>query len=247
MVLGLVLSSFLFNGCRFNYVGEEYSKNLAVKLMKEKYGVNFSPTAVKEGYEGSYEVYGYTNKSNSFVCKTTVYPKEEKLYDDYADIMVCKELSDRVAENISGLSEDFLVLSYEELVVADISQSEDALVDSGRVLYDSFEDFCSKNHWQPFMLDIFIQGTPEDCTDVPDNVSNVLNGISNYSGMVSLYFVDEIDMKEIKEYTKAYEVGSDNYFNVRPKEFYSKRVEDGVYALSEKEYKDILNGANVKK
>lgn len=84
------------------------------------------------------------------------------------------------------------------------------------------------------MLDIFIQGTPEECTDVPENVSNVLSGIDDYTGMISLYFVDEVDMKEIKEYTKAYEVGSDNYFNVRPKEFYSKMVKDGVYTLSEK-------------
>ena len=247
MVLGVVLSSFLFSGCRFNYVGEEYSKNLAVKLMKEKYGVDFYPTAVKEGCTDSYEVYGYTDNSDGFVCKTTVYPRKEKLYDDYDDIMVCKELSDRATENISGLSEDFLVLSYEELVVEDISQSEEDPVGSDKVLYDSFEDFCSKNPWQPFMLDIFIQGTPEECTDVPENVSNVLSGIDDYTGMVSLYFVDEVDMKEIKEYIKAYEVGSDNYFNVRPKEFYSKMVKDGVYTLSEKEYKGILNGANVKK
>lgn len=240
IAIGVVASSVLLVSCGTNYVGEEYSKDLAVKLMKEKYDVEFTPTAVEKSYDGSYGIYGYTDKSNGVISKSIIYPKKDKMYDDYKDIMVCKNLTDRVTENISGLSEDFLVLSYEELVIADISQSEDT-GSSEDYLYGSFEDFCSRNPWQPFILDIFVQGNPEECTDVPENVSNALNGIEDYTGMVSLYFVDEVDMKEIKEYIKVFEVGSSNYFNVRQKEFNSKRVEGGVYTLSESQYRYSMN------
>ena len=248
IAIGVVVSSLFISSCAWGYVGEEYSRELAKKLMYERYGAEFSPTYCREGSAtDSYEVFGYTDKSRGWVCKATVYPKKGELYDDYDDVMVCKELSDRITDNISGMSEDFLVLSYEDLVVADISRVEGDgeyhwSIEKG--LYGSFEDFMSKNTYQPFSVDVFILGDATEDSDVPENISKALDGINNFMGTISLYFVDDVDMKEIKECVKAFEVGYSNYFDTRPKEFCTVKVTDGLLSFSDAEYQGILNGTS---
>lgn len=219
LFLILIYAVFMLCGC-----GNTDRKNKAEMLLEKKYGEEFTVTEYLGHEVGSdyYTVNAYADNWPDLPFEASPVLDGSGISDDYVSRRVCRKISDRVAENLSG------ALPFNFYVHTGIMSGDSVCSDPDV----GIEEFATV--WEPYnQFYIYILVDSHNLSDAELNncIMSALSGLSCINGNITVYFADQGTIDFAEKYIKTNTGLYDDYFDFiehkKKTEYVQYKIENG--------------------
>ncbi len=225
-----VLAVFAFTlACLSGCSASARNQRKAEKALLEKYGEEFEITDYRRG--GLFQGYDTMMAHPVDEPDLTFYldlSDSGRVSDAYVTAKVCQRISRQIEENISGLEETYFVHTFARLPVS-------YLEDPDVTLSEYLEEGPNR-----FGIQLFLRHTDAEAVDIVMALLPMMEGLEEVDGWVSIYFVDDAMMEDVKEYIATHDQLYDE-FREMTEDAYIGTIdfEQGGFSLTEPRLREM--------